>query len=798
MRFFTTLLFCLSLSCVFAQQTTFSRAKVMLNQQSAFGLQRIGIDLTHGQYAAGRFYINDFSKEELTKIRSLGYEVEIMIPDVQAYYVDQNKEENRSLDALECLNDVIGGDDTDYEVPENYSNGTIGGFFTYQEMLDNLDSMASKYPDLITPRIQIEDGQSIQGRPIYWLRISDNASMDEPEQEVLYTALHHAREPGSLSQLIFFMWYVLENYETNEQIKYLLDNTELYFVPCVNPDGYIFNEENNPDGGGLWRKNRRLNADSSFGVDLNRNYDFGWGFDDNGSSPNPESQVYRGTAPFSEPEVRAVRDFCNAHSFEIALNYHAFGNLLIYPWGYLDTPSEDSLAFRMIAEAMTLENAYFAGTGTETVGYTVNGVSDDWMYGETESKPFMYSLTPEVGTAGFWPPEENIIPDNKNNILQNIMASALLYNYGVATEKNGSLSDIQGDFYYDVKRYGLADGILTVSLEPVSSNIINTTAPKDYELDLGEEVEDFISYELSPDIEEGETVIFRFSVDNGDYVESTIIEKTYGTIAPDFYEDGSTLDEWESAATGQGNWASTTEDFVSAPSSITDSPNADYSPDVESFVEMQSFIPFGNAEKVTLSFWARWSIETNYDYVQLQLQLEEGGDYYPVCGKYTVEGSQFQDLEKPVYESTSDWVLEEIDLTAFAEMGEQFRLRFFLKSDQFIEGDGFYFDDLSIVVVEETISNTQTLEQSDFYFSQNRPNPASDFTTIKFNGSDQWSEDAVLEVYNALGVKIFSQNIARGTAQVELDAKGWSSGTYMYRLRVGTKVTPSKRLSVIK
>ena len=63
MRFFTTLFFCLSLSCVFAQQTTFSRAKVMLDQQSAFGLQRIGIDLTHGQYAAGRFYINDFSKE---------------------------------------------------------------------------------------------------------------------------------------------------------------------------------------------------------------------------------------------------------------------------------------------------------------------------------------------------------------------------------------------------------------------------------------------------------------------------------------------------------------------------------------------------------------------------------------------------------------------------------------------------------------------------------------------------------------------------------------------------------------
>ena len=67
------------------------------------------------------------------------------------------------------------------------------------------------------------------------------------------------------------MWYLLENYETDTEIKTLVDNTALYFIPIINPDGYIFNESTNPNGGGFWRKNRKDNGNDTFGVDLNRN-----------------------------------------------------------------------------------------------------------------------------------------------------------------------------------------------------------------------------------------------------------------------------------------------------------------------------------------------------------------------------------------------------------------------------------------------------------------------------------------------------------------------------------------------
>ena len=133
----------------------------------------------------------------------------------------------------------------------------MGGYLTYTEALQEIDDMASLYPDLISVRAPISNFTTFEGRNLHWVRISDNASMDENEPEVLYTAVHHAREAITIQQMVYFMWYILENYDSSDEIKTIIDNTELYFVPFVNPDGFVYNETTNPNGGGLWRKNRR-------------------------------------------------------------------------------------------------------------------------------------------------------------------------------------------------------------------------------------------------------------------------------------------------------------------------------------------------------------------------------------------------------------------------------------------------------------------------------------------------------------------------------------------------------------
>jgi len=150
-------------------------------------------------------------------------------------------------------------------------------------MIANLDAMAAKYPDLITIKAPIDGIMTHENRPIYWIKISDNPNVDEVEPEVLYTALHHAREPGGLSSLIYFMWHTLENYDKDPKIKAMVDEGELYFIPCLNPDGYIFNINNYNNGEDFfWRKNRKDNGDGTFGVDLNRNYGYEFGFNNIG------------------------------------------------------------------------------------------------------------------------------------------------------------------------------------------------------------------------------------------------------------------------------------------------------------------------------------------------------------------------------------------------------------------------------------------------------------------------------------------------------------------------------------
>ena len=218
-------------------------------------LAEMGIAVDHGTVKRDQFFISDFSQQEIQQIREAGYQVEILIEDVKAYYVNQNQAPftAKSLEKNATCPPASGSGTFVPEVPSNFNLGTMGGFYTYQEFIAEIDAMSAQYPNLISTKDTIGNFLSIQNRPIYWVRLSDNPNSDEPEPEVLYTAIHHAREPNSLSEVIFYMWYLLENYDNSEEIKYLVDNTEMYFVPMINPDGYIYNQTTDPNGGGMWR-----------------------------------------------------------------------------------------------------------------------------------------------------------------------------------------------------------------------------------------------------------------------------------------------------------------------------------------------------------------------------------------------------------------------------------------------------------------------------------------------------------------------------------------------------------------
>ncbi len=291
-----------------------------------------------------------------------------------------------------------------------FGQGSMGGYYTFAELQSVLDQIRAAFPGIVTAKSSI--GSSIEGRPIWSVKVSDNPTVDENEPEVRFDALHHAREPESMQALIWAMLALVEDYGIDPLATYLVNEREIWFLPCVNPDGYLYNQQTNPGGGGLWRKNRRNNGGGIFGVDLNRNYSFQWGFDDVGSSPSPSSETYRGTAPASEPEVAAMQAFISSRDFRTALSTHTYSDLWLYPWGYIPQGPVNQGQYDEISELATVLNGYIVGPAG-IVLYLANGVTIDYDHGVHGT----LSWTPEIGDSndGFWPAPSRIVPLAQEN-----------------------------------------------------------------------------------------------------------------------------------------------------------------------------------------------------------------------------------------------------------------------------------------------------------------------------------------------------------------------------------------------
>jgi len=292
---------------------------------------------------------------------------------------------------------------------------TMGGFPTLAEALDFMDSLHTLYPNLMTARDSV--GYTIEGRPLWMVKISDNPNIDEEEPEIFINALIHAREPMGLEASLRFMSYLCDNYGTDPYVTDLVDNREIFFVPVTNPDGYEYNRITNPNGGGMHRKNRNPSGN----VDLNRNWGYMWGYDNSGSSPDPWDETYRGMAAFSEPETNSLRQFIISREFSVILNLHSYGNVFLYSWGYDNFYTPDNALLAAIGDSATAVNNYEYGTAWEVL-YLVNGDANDWQYGDQNEKPKILGFVAEIGTwqDGFWP-DPNRIPTLWNQIFPTLL-----------------------------------------------------------------------------------------------------------------------------------------------------------------------------------------------------------------------------------------------------------------------------------------------------------------------------------------------------------------------------------------
>ncbi len=340
------------------------------------------------------------SDRELASLRAAGFRARVTIDDLAAFYASR-------LDSHPLASGPYG---TWLSPP--FAQGQMGGYYTYTQVVSVLDQIHAAYPTLTTAKASI--GTTLEGRTIWMMKISDNPTVDENEPEVRIDALHHAREPEGMQASLWFVLYLLESYNTDPLAKYLVDNREIYYVPVVNPDGYVYNQTTNPGGGGLWRKNRRPDGGGVFGVDLNRNYANHWGWDNTGSSPVTSDETYRGPSAASELEVQALQNFIAARHFSTALSIHTYSDLWLYPYGYAQIYPANNAQYVEVSNLATAVNGYQVGPPSFIL-YLANGVTADY---DHDSKATM-SWSPELGSSsdGFWPATNRIVPLANENLL---------------------------------------------------------------------------------------------------------------------------------------------------------------------------------------------------------------------------------------------------------------------------------------------------------------------------------------------------------------------------------------------
>jgi len=701
-----------------AQKVTYKKVEIMLDNQADLDrIASLGIDLRCGANVSHKddkhVVTLEISSNEIAQLQNANLQPRILIEDMADFYAKRairelpKARENLQRAKLGGLyknaeaGQDLGCTEDGFPVPANFNLGSMGGMYTYQEMLDELDRMRTLYPNLITVRTPLSTTLStIEGRDVFYVKVSDNADVDENEAEVLYTGVHHAREPMSMMNLMYYMWYLMENYATDPKVKNIVDNTELYFIPIVNPDGYLYNESTNPNGGGFWRKNRRNNG-GSFGVDLNRNYGYQWGLNDIGSSPSPSSDVYRGPSAFSEPETQMVRDFVQSHNFVNAFNNHAYSNLMIHPWGFTATPAPNAELYGEISEHMCWHNRYHYGNGDEVI-YSVNGEADDWFYGVEG----VLAWTPEIGSGaegGFWPSPTNIVPQCERQMKMSLIAASSAANYGVLNDLTPyDLDPANPTLTFSVEHMSNVDGGFTIN---VSSSSPNVTAIANPTLSTGSLTQaNFATIStgvtIAPGTPQGTAITFDVVLNNGTYdIHTTTITKSYD--APTLIEDDATnLNNWTSSA----GWNITNSTGYNDSSSITDSPTGNMTT-AERTLTLNAPLDLSNTQFPVLEYYTKWDIARLFDYVQIEVSVD-GTSWAELCGTYTKPGTSSANVyngnpDQPTGEGLYDgfqkeWVREEIDLSAYSGINALY-LRFKADGDtEATQLDGFYFDNFTV------------------------------------------------------------------------------------------------------
>ena len=286
-------------------------------------------------------------------------------------------------------------------------SGQVGGFFSTSELYATFKELTVRYPKLIK---ESSLGKSTLGKEMFAYTLSTNLVNSGKKSKILFTALHHARELLCANMILTIFVDTLHDLIYSSSTNQYWQYNDLIFIPVVNIDSHDIITKSWDTS--EWkvkqsiRKNQNQkycsNRQTSIGVDLNRNYAFHFGSNEEDS--NECRETYRGPVSFSEKETQAVKQLVESEpNIATAMNFHTYGNIWIHPFNYLKSvegfpentdPTVVNFYERFKSVVGVLSNAKH-GNAYSTINYTSDGEASDWMLGEKK----IISFSPELGST---------------------------------------------------------------------------------------------------------------------------------------------------------------------------------------------------------------------------------------------------------------------------------------------------------------------------------------------------------------------------------------------------------------
>ncbi|HEY4003002.1 MAG TPA: M14 family metallopeptidase [Candidatus Xenobia bacterium] len=299
------------------------------------------------------------------------------------------------------------------------------GYHTYQQMADELQSLATQNPDLCS---RVSLGKTHEGRDIWALHVTGPGDASK-RPGVVFTGVHHAREWMTIESPLRLAHNLLDNYKTDAHVQKDVNSSDIWIVPCLNADGYEYTRTQDA----MWRKNRQPLAGGETGVDINRNYDDGDPaheclyrppFDTPGStdddygqtSDDPSSEVYRGPKGKSELETQAALKLeLGQPNIVGVIDHHSYGNDILRPWGHTKDEPDRVNEYLDCGNKMTaaMDQPYTLEKSDDM--YPTTGDSTDCLHAAG-----ITAYTIEMGDS--FQPDASEIPSMTQNVVKADMA----------------------------------------------------------------------------------------------------------------------------------------------------------------------------------------------------------------------------------------------------------------------------------------------------------------------------------------------------------------------------------------